>query len=96
MSVVDEGLGLVLLHDAGRNNFDGDSHVSVMVHGSVQVKVFDVDRHEFCIGNGQDAIEEALGCGNVGGGSTKVSWESSGFVWFRPSLVGSLATTRKV
>jgi hypothetical protein len=36
----------------------------------VQVEVFGVDRHEFCIGSGEDAVEEALGCGNVGGGST--------------------------
>jgi hypothetical protein len=27
VSVVDEGLELVLLHDAGRNHFNGDSHV---------------------------------------------------------------------
>jgi hypothetical protein len=73
MSVVDEGIELVLLYDVGRNDFDGDSHVFVMVHGSVQVRLFDVDRHGFCIGNGQDAVEEALGCGNVGGGITNIS-----------------------
>jgi hypothetical protein len=55
--------------DAGRNSFDRDSHVRVLVHGSVQVEVFDVDRHEFCIGSGQEAVE-ALGCAYVGGGST--------------------------
>ena len=26
------------------------------------------------MGNGQDAVEVALSCSNVGGGSTKVSW----------------------
>jgi hypothetical protein len=61
MSVVDEGLELVLLHDAGWNDFDGDSHIFVIVSGSVQVKYFDVDRREFCIGSGQNAVEEALG-----------------------------------
>ena len=74
MFMVDEGLELVLLHDVGRDDFDMDSHVFVTVHGSVQVKVFDVDRHEFGIGIGQDAVKEALGCGNVGGVNTDVSW----------------------
>jgi hypothetical protein len=57
VSVVDEVLKLVLLH-AGmiRNDFDGDSHVLVLVHGSVEV--FDVDHHEFCIRIEQAAVEE--------------------------------------
>jgi hypothetical protein len=62
-----------LLHDAGGDNFDRNSHVFVTVYGSVQVKVFDVDRHEFGIGSGQDAIEETLGCCDVGGGRINVS-----------------------
>jgi hypothetical protein len=54
VSVVDEGFELVLLHDAGRNDFDGDLHLLVMIHRSVEVEVFDVDRHELYIGSGQD------------------------------------------
>jgi hypothetical protein len=54
VSVVDEVLKLVLLH-AGRNDFDGDSHVLVLVHGSVEV--FDVDHHEG-IRIEQAAVEE--------------------------------------
>jgi hypothetical protein len=49
VSIVDEGLELVLFHDAGGNYFDWDSHVLVVLHGSVQVEVFDVDRHELCV-----------------------------------------------
>jgi hypothetical protein len=60
VSVVYEGLELVLLHGVGRSDFDGDSHEVVLVHGSVQVEAFDVDRDEFCIESGQDAVEEAL------------------------------------
>jgi hypothetical protein len=44
------------------------------VHGSVQVEVFDADRRAFCVWSEQDAIEEALGCGNAGGGSLNVSY----------------------
>ena len=44
MSIADEGIDLVLLHNAGRNDFDGDSHELVLVHGSVPVEVFGVDR----------------------------------------------------
>ena len=57
MSVVDERLEQVLLHDAGRNFFDGDSHAFVIVHGSVRIKVFDADRRAFCIRSGQDAVK---------------------------------------
>jgi hypothetical protein len=35
----------------------------VMVHGSVQVKDFDVDRREIRIGGGRDFVEEAIGFG---------------------------------
>jgi hypothetical protein len=70
MSMVYEGLELVFLHDAGRR----DAHEFVTAHGSVQVKVFDVDRLEVGIGSGQDAVEEALDCGYIGGGSTNDSW----------------------
>ena len=52
VSLVDE---LEFRHCAGTNVFDGDSQVLVMIHGSVQVEVFYVDRHEFCIGNGSAA-----------------------------------------
>jgi hypothetical protein len=41
--VMDEVLELVTLHEAGWNDVDGDSHILVLVHGSVEV--FDVDHH---------------------------------------------------
>jgi hypothetical protein len=50
VSAMDEGLTLILLNDAGRNGSDGDSHVLVLVHGSGQVEVFDVGRHQCALG----------------------------------------------
>jgi hypothetical protein len=44
-----------------------------MVHGGVQVEIFDADRHVFCIGSGWDPLQEALGCDDGGSGSTSVS-----------------------
>jgi hypothetical protein len=74
---MNEVLELVSLHEAGRKDFDGDSHILVLDHGSVEV--FDVDHHEFCIGSRQDAVEEELGCFNHGGGNanTNVAWVPS-------------------
>jgi hypothetical protein len=66
VAAVDEVLELVSLHDVGRKDFDGDSRIIRLVHGSI--------RHELCIGSGQDTVEEALDCGNVGGGRINVSW----------------------
>jgi hypothetical protein len=31
---------------------DRNSHVLVILHGSVQVELFNVDRHEVCVGSG--------------------------------------------
>jgi hypothetical protein len=73
VAVVDEGSELVLFHDAVRDDFDRDSHVLVLVHGSVQVEVLDVDGHEFGVGSGLDAVEEELGCSLVGGGGADVA-----------------------
>jgi hypothetical protein len=83
VSVVDEGLDLVLYCDAGRNGFDRiRSHVLVLVHESVHLEVHNVDHHDFFIGRGQDAAKETLGCGNVGYGSTSPGSTSPGY-WMR-------------
>jgi hypothetical protein len=39
VSAVDEVLMLVLLHDAGRNDFDWVSHVFVLVHGKFLMSI---------------------------------------------------------
>jgi hypothetical protein len=46
--VVDEWLKLVFAHDAGWNCAGWYSHVFVVLHWSVKVKIGDVHRHEFC------------------------------------------------
>lgn len=62
---IDENV-TVLLRDADRYDFGGDSDVLVMLHKSVEVDLFDVDSHELCIWSGQFALKEELGCGQVG------------------------------
>jgi hypothetical protein len=93
VSVVYEGFELVLLHDAGRNDFAGDSHMLVLVHGSLQVEVYDVDRHELFIRSGQDAVEEALGCGDVDDVPDNGKADAFGFCFLR-SCFGSDAVRR--
>ncbi len=74
MSVVNEGLELILLcmMQAGMTmtGFTFIQHG----HGGIQVEVFHTNRHAFCIRSRLDTVEEVLGCNNVGGGSTNVSW----------------------
>ena len=42
-------LQLVLCHDRGGNVFHRDSHVFIPVHWGIEVKIFDVNRHECCV-----------------------------------------------
>jgi hypothetical protein len=39
VSAMDQGLELILLHDAGTSGSDGDGHVYVLAHGSGEVEV---------------------------------------------------------
>jgi hypothetical protein len=44
-----------------------DSHVLIVsgVHGCVEVGIFYVGCHEFCVRGGDDAVEEAFDCADV-------------------------------
>ena len=35
-----------------------EAHELALSHWYVQIEIFDVDCHEFCIGRGDDAVEE--------------------------------------
>ena len=57
VAVVDERVKVVLLHDDFGNLLDGDAHVLVSGHGRTEVKVFEIDGHEFGVGGRYDAVE---------------------------------------
>ena len=54
-----------MLHDGDGDDGDRYLHVFVFIHGSVEVKVFDVTGHEFCIGCGKDTVEHDFYCCEV-------------------------------
>ena len=49
------------------NHDDGDAHVFVSQHQGFQVEIFDVAGHEFCAWGGDNAVQEKLGDGYIGG-----------------------------
>lgn len=68
MAVVDKRLELVMFHDGGRNVLDGDAHVFVTRHRSVEVEVLDVDRHELGVLGGENAVGMHFDGGKISGG----------------------------
>ena len=73
MFIVDEAGQLVLFHDAIGNGPDGDAHVFVMVHGSVEIEVEDVNAAVGGIISGEGAVDDELGSGHVSCGCTDIS-----------------------
>jgi hypothetical protein len=63
VAIVEEVGKFVLINSAARDVFHWNAHAFLMVHWHVEVKVFNIDCHEFEIWGGDDAIEECLdGC----------------------------------
>ena len=50
-----------------------EAHELAPSHWCIQVEIFDVDYHEFCVGRGDDAVEEEFDCEEVNCGSFAVS-----------------------
>ncbi len=44
-----------------------NTHVFEAVEGRVQIEVLEVDGHEFCVGGGDDTVEQDLCSGDAGG-----------------------------
>ena len=59
-------LQLVLFIDSFGDLVDWDPHVFVALHWCVQVEVFNIESAESCVWCGDDAVEQNLGCGDVG------------------------------
>ena len=71
--VVDEGSQLVLLHDVRWDIFDRDADVFVLCHWCAEVEVFYVNGHVFCVGCGDDTVDEEFDGSEVGGWSAYVA-----------------------
>lgn len=84
-------LELVLEDDFFGDDTDGEAHVLVVIHGSVQVEVLDVYSHELCVDCGYGAVDEALVSGELGSWSadgtgvveTIATDSESSAIWFR-------------
>lgn len=66
-TVADKGRKLVIVKDIGGDVFNVNPHVFVVLHWGAEVEVFNVDRHEFGVFGGEDAVEDDF-CGGEGGG----------------------------
>ena len=84
-----------MFHDAGRDNPFWNLHILVPLHRGVEIEILDVHCHVSGVRGGDDAIEVAFDCGEVGSGradwarvvdeisSSGASYSSRvGFVWF--------------
>ncbi len=58
-----------MVDDFVGNNAEGEPHVFVPLHGSVEVEVLDVGYHEAGVGGRDYTVEEALGGSKFCGGS---------------------------
>ena len=50
-----------------------EAHELAPSHWCIQVEILDVDCHEWCVGRGDDAVEEEFDCEEVNCGSSAVS-----------------------
>jgi len=50
MAFVDDGVQIVVVHDFGWQDSDGDAHVGIILrwHGCAQVEVLEVTHHAMC------------------------------------------------
>jgi hypothetical protein len=51
MAMMDQSRELVRIEDFFWNGGDGNFHVFVAFHVVVEIKILDVEAHEFCIGS---------------------------------------------
>jgi hypothetical protein len=49
-------------------------HLLEACHGLISIEIFDVADEEFCIGGGDGAVEQTLGCGYFGIGCADNAW----------------------
>ena len=73
-TIVDQGSEIVLFHDGVWDVLDWDVHVLFALHWSIEIEVFNVRCHKLGAWGGEDAVEEALGCGNIGGLRADIAW----------------------
>jgi hypothetical protein len=71
--IVDKWFEVVLFHDAVGNGRQGNMHVFQPFRGGVEIEAGNVDGHEPGICCGDDAVEEAFGDGDIGGGSADLA-----------------------
>ncbi len=63
MTIVNEVMKVVVLHDCLRDGRHRDAHVCVVfgLHWCAQIKVLEVTHHAACTCCGEDTVEEELG-----------------------------------
>ncbi len=62
-----------MLDDFVGDDCNGQSHVLVSFHGSVEVEIFKIDAHEFGARGAENAVEHEFGSGEIGSGTSDIA-----------------------
>lgn len=65
---------IVFVNDFLGNERDGEEHIFVSGHWCAEVKISDVDAHEFGVAGGDSAVEKSFGAGEIGDFGTDIAW----------------------
>ena len=71
--IVDERGEVVLVENVRGNVLNWNMHVFVLCHGSVEVKILNVDGEKARVGSGNDAVEQTFDDGEISGGSGDIA-----------------------
>ena len=63
-----------MVHDVGGNIFGRDADIFVSRHWGAEVEVFYVNCHKFCVGSGENAVDQDFDGGEVGGWGADVAF----------------------
>ena len=66
-AVVHEWEEIVLLDDVVRDSFERDAHVFIPFHGGIEIEIFDIHGHEFCVESRESTVDEQFDGGELSG-----------------------------
>ena len=65
IAVVNFGIQVITAHDVRGNIVNADAHVFKLIHGGVEIEIFDVGCAKFGVGSRDDAVEKAFDSSEV-------------------------------
>ena len=65
ITVVNFGIQVIAAHDVRGNIVNADAHIFKLIHGGVEIEIFDVGCAKFGVGSRDDAVEKAFDSSEV-------------------------------